>query len=135
LLSGEHQAALRTALAEPHPAGDHWCGRTVAAWIRAQLSKPVSRQSAWRALRQLGAHYLKPRPRHIQADPAAPASFKARLRALLREVAAAFPHSVVELWGVGAVDEHRIGLKPILHIAYVVTRYFERHAVARPSKC
>lgn len=31
---------------------------------------------------------------------------------LLKEVATAFPHAQVELW---ATDEHRIGLKPILH--------------------
>jgi transposase len=52
------------------------------------------------------------RPRHVQADPVAQASFKVRLRHLLREVASAFPQATVELW---AVDEHRIGLKPILH--------------------
>jgi transposase len=34
------------------------------------------------------------------------------LRPLLRAVATAFPHAQIELW---AVDEHRIGLKPILH--------------------
>ena len=34
-----------------------------------------------------------------------------KLRPLLREVATAFPDATVELW---AVDEHRIGLKPIL---------------------
>jgi transposase len=34
------------------------------------------------------------------------------LRPLLREVATAFPQAQVELW---TVDEHRIGLKPILH--------------------
>jgi hypothetical protein len=34
------------------------------------------------------------------------------LRPLLREVATAFPRAQVELW---TVDEHRIGLKPILH--------------------
>jgi len=53
-----------------------------------------------------------PRPRHVQADPVAQALFKARLRPLLREVASAFPQVTVELW---AVDEHRIGRKPILH--------------------
>jgi transposase len=52
-----------------------------------------------------------PRPRHVQADLQAQADFKARLRPLLREVAVAFPHATVEPW---AVDEHRIGLKPIL---------------------
>ena len=34
------------------------------------------------------------------------------MRPLLREVATAWPQAQVELW---AVDEHRIGLKPILH--------------------
>src|SRR5215831_4124231 len=44
LLSGEHQAALRATLAAPHPAGDHWCGRTVADWMSARLGRSVSRQ-------------------------------------------------------------------------------------------
>ena len=43
--------------------------------------------------------------------PQAQAEFKAHLRPLLRQVATAFPQATVELW---AVDEHRIGLKPIL---------------------
>jgi transposase len=112
LLTQEQQRALRATLAEPHPADDHWCGRTVADWMSTRLGRIIGRQSGWRALRQIGAHFLKPRPRHVQADPVAQAAFKARLRPLLREVATAFPHSTVELW---AVDEHRIGLKPILH--------------------
>jgi transposase len=115
LLTAERHAALRAALAEPHPAGDHWCGRTVAAWMSARFGRLVSRQVAWRTLRQLGAHFLKPRPRHIQADPRAQAVFKARLRPLLRKVATAFPQARVEVW---AVDEHRIGLTPILHKAW-----------------
>jgi transposase len=77
----------------------------------------MSRQAAWRVLRQLGARFLKPRPRHVQADPVAQAAFKAQLRPLLREVATAFPYSVVELW---AVDEHRIGLKPLLHKVWCI---------------
>jgi transposase len=117
LLTEEDQAALRTALAGPHPAGDQWCGRTVASWMCAHLGRSVSRQAAWRALRRLGARFLKPRPRHVQADPAAQAAFRARLRPLLREVATAFPQATVELW---AVDEHRIGLKPILHKVWCV---------------
>jgi transposase len=117
LLSTEQQVALRAALAAPHPAGDHWCGRTVATWMSGQLGRRVSRQAAWRALRRAGACFLKPRPRHVQADPVAQALFKAHLRPLLREVAAAFPQATVELW---AVDEHRIGLKPILHKAWCV---------------
>jgi transposase len=65
----------------------------------------------------MGARFLKPRPQHVQADPVAQSTFKTRLRPLLREVATAFPHSTVELW---AVDEHRIGLKPLLHTAWCV---------------
>jgi transposase len=66
----------------------------------------------WHYLRRLGARWLKPRPRHVRADPLAQADFVARLRPLLRQVATALPRATVELW---AMDEHRIGLKPILH--------------------
>jgi hypothetical protein len=54
LLTEKQQAALRTALVEPHPSGDHWCGRTVATWMSAYLDRNVSRQAAWRAVRRLG---------------------------------------------------------------------------------
>lgn len=56
-----------------------------------------------------------PRPRHVRADPQAQADFMQRLRPLLRAVATAFPQATIELW---AVDEHRIGLKPIVRTAY-----------------
>jgi hypothetical protein len=58
-----------------------------------------------------------PRPRHVQADPQAQADFKQHLRPLLRQVATAFPQATVELW---AVDEHRIGLKPILRTVWTL---------------
>jgi hypothetical protein len=104
-------AELRTAVASPHPAGQRWCGRTVATWLSKRLGRDVGRQQGWRSLRRLGARWLKPRPRHVQADMQAQAEFKQHLRPLLRAVATAFPHATVELWAVG---EHRIGLKPIL---------------------
>jgi transposase len=114
-----HLAELETALAGPHPEGDRWCGRTVAAWLSGRLGRRlgrrVGRQLGWRYLRRLGARWLKPRPRHVQADPRAQAGFKRLLRPLLREVATALPQATIELW---AVDEHRIGLKPILHTVW-----------------
>jgi transposase len=76
-----------------------------------RLGRTVGRQLGWVYLRRLGARLRVPRPRHVRADPQAEAEFKRRLRPLLREVSKAFPHASVELW---AVDEHRIGLKPIL---------------------
>jgi len=110
-LPASQLAVLGTAVAGPHPAGDRWCGRTVAAWLSERLGHQVGRQLGWRYLRRLGARWLKPRPRHVQADPQAQMEFKQHLRPLLRAVATAFPQASVELW---AVDEHRIGLKPIL---------------------
>ena len=85
LIEGEHaDADLQVALAAPHPAGDRWCGRTVAAWIAERLGRRVCRQTGWSYRRRIGARWRKPRPRHIRADPAAQAEFVARLRPLLR---------------------------------------------------
>jgi transposase len=111
---------LGATLAGPHPEGDHWCGRTVAQWLAKRLGRRVSRQLGWRTLRRLGARWLKPRPRHVQADPQAQLDFKQHLRPLLREVATAFPQATVELW---AVDEHRIGLKPILRKVWTLPTF------------
>jgi len=111
LLSAAHHEELRTALSGPAPLHDRWNGRTVAAWISERLGRPIRRQLGWVYLRRLGARLYVPRPQHVHADPQAHAAFKQRLRPLLREVATAFPRASVELW---AVDEHRIGLKPIL---------------------
>jgi transposase len=111
LLTAAHYEELREALSAPAPLYDRWNGRTVAAWIAQRLGRPVCRQLGWIYLRRLGARLRLPRPRHVKADLQAQGDFKARLRPLLREVATAFPHATVELW---AMDEHRIGLKPIL---------------------
>jgi transposase len=110
-LPASQLAELEAAVAGPHPKGDHWCGRTVAAWLSQHLGRQVRRQLGWRYLRRFGARWRKPRPRHVRAEPRAQAEFKQHLRPLLRAVATAFPHASVELW---AVDEHRITLKPLL---------------------
>jgi transposase len=117
LLPQERHTALCEALAGPHPAGDRWCGRTVAAWIGAAIGREVCRQTGWCYLRRVGARWRTPRPRHVRADPSAQAEFVLRLRPLLRQVATAFPQARVELW---AVDEHRIGLKPIIRKAWTL---------------
>jgi hypothetical protein len=110
LTAAQHDE-LRAALSGPAPQHDRWNGRTVAAWMAQRLARPICRQLGWVYLRRLGARLRMPRPRHVHADPQAQADFKQRLRPLLREVATAFPQASVELW---ALDEHRIGLKPIL---------------------
>ena len=50
------------------------------------------------------------------------------MRALLREVATAFPDATVELW---AVDEHRIGLKPLLRRVWMPGGGPRPHAVGQ----
>jgi hypothetical protein len=98
----------------PHPEGDRWCGRTVAQRLTERLGRQVSRQLGWRYLRRLGARWLKPRPRHVHADPQAQAEFKAQLRPLLRHVATAFPHASVELWAWGTETSIALGRRPFL---------------------
>jgi len=111
LLTATRHEELRAALSGAAPQHDRWNGRTVAAWMAQRLARPICRQLGWVYLRRLGARLRMPRPRHVQADPQAQVDFRRRLRPLLREVATAFPQARVELW---AMDEHRIGLKPIL---------------------
>ncbi len=76
LLSSEQLAELAEAVRGPAPAGDHWSGRTVAAWMSARLGRVVSEQMGWAYLVRLDGHRRKPRPRHVQADPAAQDAFK-----------------------------------------------------------
>ncbi len=103
LLTAAQPTELQAALNGPAPQHACWNGRIVAAWLAQRLGRPI--------LRRLGARLRMPRPRHDRADSQAQRDFKARLGPLLREVATAFPQARVELW---AIDEHRIGLKPIL---------------------
>src|SRR5260221_571727 len=128
LLTAAQQDELLAVLGGPAAQHERWNGRTVAQWIAPQLGRPVCRQLGWTSLRRFGARLLAPRPRHVQAAPQAQADFKQRLRPLLRDVATAFPHASVELW---AVDEHRIGLKPILRKVWMLPS-FPRQRSQRP---
>ena len=76
LLSSELLAELAEAVRGPAPEGEHWIGRTVAAWISAKLGRPVSVYLGWAYLVRLDGHRRKPRPRHVHADPAAQEAFK-----------------------------------------------------------
>jgi hypothetical protein len=71
LLSCEQLAELTEALRGPAPDGEHWIGRTVAAWMSAKLGRPVSVYLGWAYLVRLEGKRRRPRPRHLQADPAA----------------------------------------------------------------
>src|SRR6476661_2835513 len=79
LVSPELLAELAEAVRSPAPEGDEWLGRTVAAWIAEKLGRPVHVQLGWVYLVKLEGKRRKPRPRHVQADPAEQEQFKKRL--------------------------------------------------------
>lgn len=116
LLSAALQEELRQALAAPAPEDDRWSGRTVAEWMSVRLGRPVSRFRGWVYLQRFkpSPRHGLPRPRHALADYAEQEACKKKVRPLLRAVATAFPSASVELWGMGATDEQRIGRKPLL---------------------
>jgi transposase len=76
LLSAEQLAELAEAVRGPAPEGDHWLGRTVAAWMSQKLGRPVSVYLGWAYLVRLDGKRRKPRPRHVLADRAQQETFK-----------------------------------------------------------
>jgi len=76
LLSAEQLAELAQAVRGPAPEGEHWLGRTVAAWMSERLGRPVSVYLGWAYLVRLEGKRRKPRPRHVRADPEAQERFK-----------------------------------------------------------
>jgi transposase len=76
LVSPALAAQLTQALQAAAPDGGLWTSPKVAAWLADRLGRPVSPQRGWEALRRLGYTPQRPRPRHQQADAAAPAAFR-----------------------------------------------------------
>jgi transposase len=76
LLDAAQQERLREALGGPAPDGGIWTGRWVAAWMSAQLGRPVDAVRGWEWLRRLGFTPQRPRRRETRADPDAQDAFK-----------------------------------------------------------
>jgi transposase len=76
LLTPEQITELATLVRGPAPEGELWTGRLVAAWMSEKLGRPVSVFLGCVYLRRLGGRRRTPRPRHVQANPAAQATFK-----------------------------------------------------------
>lgn len=76
LLSAAQQAELQQALSGPPPHGEYWTGRTVAEWMAERLGRPVWADVGRAYLYRLDQRRYRPRPRHVQADPAAQEAFK-----------------------------------------------------------
>lgn len=116
LLSDVQQAQLWQALQQPAPDGGLWNSRKVADWIAELIDRPVSKQRGWDYLRQMELRLRVPRPCHSEADPTLQQAWKKKLALKVEHIQAENPNAVVEVW---AMDEHRLGLKPVLRRVWV----------------
>src|SRR5262249_14717496 len=106
-----------------------WMGRPRGgAALEGAHSGGLDGGEAWPPRRRAARLGLSPAPQTQPAVPPAPpragrcgtaGSLQKNFRPLLREVATAFPEAQVEVW---AVDEHRIGLKPLLRRGWAAPR-------------
>lgn len=116
MLSDVEQAQLWQALQSPPPDGGLWNGRKVAEWISDRLERRIGRQRGWEYLREMTFRWRVPRPEHKEADIVEQEAWKKKLAVRVNQVQAAHPEAKVELW---SMDEHRVGLKPILRRVWV----------------
>jgi transposase len=121
LLTDEHQQQLQRVLAQAPHDGGLWTGPKVAVWMGEQLGRKVHPQRGWEALKRVGFSLQIPRPRHHKADPIQQEAFKRELLAQVQQVQHAHPAAQVELW---SMDEHRIGLKPVIRHGRAIVRSF-----------
>ena len=104
------QEALRQVVATAAVRNEQWTVQDVAIWLGDQLGHPVSYHLGRRYLVRIKHSLQAPLPRHAVADAKLQDTVK-NFRPLMRQVATAFPLAQFELW---AMDEQRIGLKPLL---------------------
>jgi len=111
LLSGVRCQQLQYLLEQAPPDGGLWTGPKVARWMGEQLGQTIHPQRGWEYLKRMGFSLQVPRPRHHKADSAQQEAFKRELPEQVRQIQQTYPVAQVELW---AMDEHRVGLKPII---------------------
>lgn len=116
LISDVQQAQLLQVLCEPPGDGGLWNGRKVADWIGELIERPVARQRGWEYLRQLKFRFRTPRRSHQDTDDVEQEQWKKKLASYLQEIQTQYPEATVELW---AMDEHRLGLKPVIRDIWV----------------
>jgi Winged helix-turn helix len=76
-----------------------------------RTGRTIHPQRGWEYLKRLDFSLQVPRPPHHKADPAQQELFKRELPEQVRQIQHAHPHAQVEVW---AMDEHRVGLKPVI---------------------
>ena len=116
LLDDVQQAQLWQALQGKPADGGLWTGPKVAAWMSELLGRPVSAQRGWEYLKGLRYRLRSPRPQHGEADLQEQEAWKKKLAQQTARVQAEHPEADVEVW---TMDEHRLGLKPVLRDVWV----------------
>jgi len=111
LLSKEQQDQLRQRLEEMPLDGGLWTGPKGAFWMNTQTGRTIHSQRGWDYLKRIGFSLHIPRPRHQKAEQKKQEAFEEGLPEQVRQIQNEHPQASVELW---CMDEHRIGLKPVL---------------------
>jgi hypothetical protein len=111
LLSPKLQEELAAALQAMPADGGLWSGPKVAQWMQQRLGRPVAPQRGWEYLQRLGHSSRVPRPKPGQSRRGHPTGVSKKLPDQVALVQHQHPYASVKPW---AMDEHRIGLKPIL---------------------
>lgn len=116
LLNDVQQAQLWQVLQGNAPDGGLWNGRKVADWMSELLARRVSPQRGWEYLRGMRYKLRSPRPEHEKADPIEQQKWKKKLPLVVEKVQLDHATADVEVW---TMDEHRLGLKPVLRDVWV----------------
>ena len=108
-LSVEQEAAVRQRIESGPTAQDEVCslrGQDIRRILAEEFSVLRSLASVYQWLHRWGFSYLRPRPRHRRADPAAQAQFRRELPARLATIAAEHRGQQVRVY---FQDESRFG--------------------------
>jgi transposase len=116
LLNDVQQAQLWQALQSPPTVGGLWNGQKVANWMSELLGHSVSRQRGWEYLKAMRLRLRVPRPSHQEADFTEQEKWKKKLAKTVTQVQENYADADVEVW---TMDEHRVGLKPIIRRMWV----------------
>ena len=116
LLSKDQQEQLQHILEETASDGRLWTGRKVALWMGKQTRRKIYAQRGWDYLKRLDFSLLIPRPRYHKSNKEQQEAFKQALPEEVQHLQQIYPQAKIGLW---CMDEHRIGLKPVVRRIWV----------------
>jgi hypothetical protein len=108
---------LWQVLQQPPPDGGLWNGRKVADWMSELKGEKSVVCIGWEYLKSMKFRLRVPRPEHKESDIRRTCrNGKKNLRRFFLKIKKENPESDVEIW---SMDEHRLGLKPVLRPEWV----------------